>query len=250
MMHHSTKQYIIVANWKMYLNFYDSVAFCTTNKSSIAQFAKNHTLILLPAFVALSAVCNTLQDTDAFHGAQDCSEFDFGAHTGDISASMLAELGCSYCLIGHAERRSHHNETDEQIAKKFHLLLQAQITPILCVGTQHQQNIADVKHIIEKQLHILTIIAHTERFFVAYEPAWAISKKDTPFDVQYIQHVETITALIHTRVSNFKQAKILYGGSVDQSSICKLLHITHIDGFLIGKASSTFSPLKSIIDSL
>lgn len=245
------KKYIIVANWKMYLNFYESITLCTVNQSSIIEIAKTHTLIFLPSFVALNSVANALKDTGALYGAQDCSEFDRGAYTGDVSASMLAQLGCSYSLIGHCERRIFHNETDEQIAAKFQQLLKYNIIPILCVGEQEQsENRRDVYRIIKQQLHVLKSISVDIQFFIAYEPGWVIGKNGVICDKQYIDQVKSVIRYIAFHMNSFKRVKILYGGSVTHQTIRALLELNDIDGFLIGKAGASFSEFQSIINVL
>jgi len=246
-----TKQYIIVANWKMHLDFLESVLFCTVNKAIITRVANKHKIIFLPSFIALSAVSNALQNTGAFFGAQNCSEFDSGAYTGEISAKMLAELTCSYCLIGHQERRVYFQETDGQIAKKFYELLDVGIIPILCFGEPKETDNSNVvKKILEKQLNFLANVPGSKTFLVAYEPGWAIRKNTEIFDKKRIENIQEIAQFLALHLNFFTQAKLLYGGSVNQHTIQALLNIEELDGFLIGKASTNFAEFQAIANFL
>lgn len=245
------KKYILVANWKMYLSYYESISFCTVNRPTLTAIAQKHTLIFLPSFIALNAVANVLQETDSFYGAQNCSAFDSGAYTGDISASMLAEIGCSYCLVAHSERRRYYQETDEQIIHKLHLLIKAGIIPVFCIGEPKQeQDYRKIKDSLKKQLALFTAIPPQQHLLIAYEPNWAIGKGNEIFNDTYLNHLIKITKLINTCLSRFPNAKILYGGSIDELSIKQLLSINTFDGFLIGRASTTFSVFETIIKAL
>ncbi len=158
-----------------------------------------------------------------------------GAFTGDISARSLKELGCSYGIIGHSERRTTYCESDKQIAQKASLLNSHGITPILCIGETLEDRASGNTY--KKLTAQLKLIKDTSNAIIAYEPVWAIGTGQLPTE----QELCDVVAWIRLRTD----AQILYGGSIDDHSCKKLSSL--VDGFLVGKASIAIEALKKII---
>ena len=200
---------------------------------------------MLPAFTALRSV-QTLIDGDKLrinYGAQDLSQYDYGAYTGDVSGPMLAKLGCDYVLAGHSERRQHHAETDEVVNGKVQAALRSELTPILCVGESLEirkagEHLEFILGQIDRSLKGIPTTA-VATMVIAYEPVWAIGTGEvaTPQDAQ------EAAATIRSRISEFHDAetasslRILYGGSVKPGNIAPIMAQLDVDGALVGGAS-------------
>ncbi len=237
---------LIAGNWKMNGTHLEAIAlvqklaFTLTDKDFGAV-----DVVVLPPFTALRSV-QTLVLGDRLrigYGAQDVSPHDNGAYTGDISAFMLAKLGCGYGLAGHSERRQYHGEDDALINAKVRALLGAGLTPILCVGESLEVRQAGdcVPHVLAQLDGGLAGLAagQVAGMVVAYEPVWAIGTGEvaTPDDAQQV------CAAIRTRLSEVQGGetaagvRILYGGSVKADSIAAIMEQHDIDGALVGGAS-------------
>jgi triosephosphate isomerase (TIM) len=237
---------LMAGNWKMHENHLEAIAlaqklaFTLTDKDFDAV-----DVAVLPPFTALRSV-QTLIDGDKLrirYGAQDLSEHDSGAYTGDISGPMLAKLGCDYVLAGHSERRQYHAESDELVNAKVQAALRSELTPILCVGEslevrQAGQHIEFILGQLDRSLKSIPAAA-VAAMVVAYEPVWAIGTGEvaTPEDAQ------EAAAAIRSRLSDAHDAetaahvRILYGGSVKPDSIAQIMAEPDVDGALVGGAS-------------
>lgn len=174
-------------------------------------------------------------------GAQDCSEHENGAHTGDISTAMLQELSVQYVIFGHSERRQDHNESDAIVAAKIARVLQSDITPILCVGEPLAiREAGQVFAYVQAQIDAVLDVCG-DKFFdkvvIAYEPIWAIGtgQTATPEQAQEVHHF--IRSYLVRKNPRAEQMRILYGGSMNASNARHLLAQADIDGGLIGGAS-------------
>ncbi len=217
-------KYLYVANWKMNLSFNQSIAFCTQNKNSLQQLTANAHIILCPSYDAIASITNILKNTDIMIGAQNCSEHATGAYTGEVSAISLAEIGVTYCIVGHSERRTHYNETTEQIIKKIYLLYATNIIPIICVGETDQNFLSNKTYdVLTEQLYqvIEAIKQQTEKIkkvVFAYEPVWAIGTGIIP-DQQQLNAIFTwLSDFIYTHLPDY-DIQLLYGGSVNTNNI-------------------------------
>jgi len=244
----TTRVPLMAGNWKMNLNHQEAVVLVQKLSWTLAD--KKHDygkveVVVVPPFTDLRGV-QTLVDGDRLeirYGAQDVSAQDDGAYTGDISASMLAKLGCSYVVVGHSERREHHAETDEVVNAKATKAISAGMTPIVCVGEG-----LDVRQEGRQVEHTLTqvdgsLAGLTEQqvadTVIAYEPVWAIGTGEvaTPDDAQ------EVCAAIRGRIAeSFSGAaaascRILYGGSVKAVNVAGIMEKTDVDGALVGGAS-------------
>lgn len=249
------KQYLYVANWKMYRTFDQTIAFVTKQYDELLALAaiNNIYIVLCPSAPAIYPLSQMFQETSIAIGAQDCSEQNAGSFTGQISAQDLREAGCSYCIIGHSERRIYNAESNECIAKKCVQLVATNITPIICIGeTEEQFKQGQTQSILEQQLApIINQLRQyastlTTPIIIAYEPTWSIGSNILPPE----EHLKTVFAWLTTtalKSISLLNKKLIYGGSVNSQTKCTLKQIEHVEGFLIGRASLTFEEFEKIV---
>ncbi len=239
---------LMAGNWKMNLHHQEAVVL--VQKLAWTLSDKKHDyrkveVVVCPPFTDLRSV-QTLVDGDRLeirYGAQDVSTADSGAYTGEISAGMLAKLGCSYVVVGHSERREMHAETDEVVNAKARKAVDAEMVPIVCVGEglAVRREGRQVEHTlaqIDGSLAGLTA-EQVGALVVAYEPVWAIGTGEvaTPADAQ------EVCAAIRGRLAETFSAeaaescRILYGGSVKAANIAAIMERADVDGALVGGAS-------------
>ena len=228
---------LVVGNWKMHGSRpanAELLAALIAGRPYAADVA-----VCVP-HVFLSETAATLAGTDLRWGAQDVSEHEQGAYTGEVSAAMLAECGCRYAIVGHSERRAYHAESDAVVARKAQAALARGVTPIVCVGeTLEQRDAGETEAVVKRQLsaviHQLTHCA--SEIVVAYEPVWAIGtgRTATPEQAQAVHAV--LRAQLHAATGHGGTMRILYGGSVKADNAATLFAQPDIDGGLIGGAS-------------
>ncbi|MCH7230128.1 triose-phosphate isomerase [Glycomyces sp. L485] len=250
-----TRKPLIAGNWKMNLNHLEAIALVQKLAFSLSrdQLEAVETVVL-PPFVDIRSV-QTLVDGDKLtvgYGAQDVSAHPSGAYTGEIAASMLAKLGCSYVAVGHSERRQYHEEGDELVAAKVRQALNNGISPILCVGEalDVRESGNHVPHTVSQLLAAVDGLTEEElgKVVVAYEPVWAIGtgRTATPDDAQ-----EVIGALRAALAEKFgavaDRVRILYGGSVKSANIAQIMVKPDIDGALVGGASLDAEEFAKIV---
>lgn len=249
--------YLYVANWKMNMHAHEALRFCTENYNELLNVSKNtdNIIILCPSFVALFPIAQLLQKTPILIGAQNCSSHKSGAYTGEVSAQSLAEIGCNYCIIGHSERRTLFNETNDSVAQKLTQLLNSNIQPIICIGETKDEYLNEKTHdIVTAQLlpifEILTKHKKKENkhIVIAYEPVWSIGTGIIP-DIKYLKTVfGWLRTIIEENIPHHSTL-LLYGGSVDSQNITQLKQIKDIQGFLVGGASTNFEKFKALMQS-
>jgi triosephosphate isomerase len=198
----------------------------------------------------LAQVLSMLDGSPVRWGAQDVSAHERGAFTGEVSAEMLLEFGCSYVIVGHSERRSYHAESDELVAQKAHRALASGLTPIVCVGEtleEREQGATDA--VVARQLAPVLDAMRTQlaSMVIAYEPVWAIGtgKTATPEMAQQV-HARIRAMLAEQHAESAQQVRILYGGSMKPDNAKDLLAKPDIDGGLIGGASLNASDFLAI----
>jgi triosephosphate isomerase len=241
-----SRQVFIAGNWKMNLNHLEAIALVQKIAFSLPEkyFAKVEVAVL-PPFVDIRSI-QTLVDGDKLklrYGAQDVSRYDSGAYTGEVSAPMLAKLGCSYVTVGHSERREYHDETDELVNTKVKAALKHDISPILCIGEKLEVREAGnaVEYTTDQLIAGLKGVKTdlVSKVTVAYEPVWAIGtgRVATPQDAQEV--CGAIRAKLAEKYGKeiAEAVRILYGGSVKSGSIGDLVKQEDIDGALVGGAS-------------
>ena len=211
-------------------------------------------LAVCPPAVFLMKVGGMLSETGISLGAQNVCDQEAGAFTGEISAGMLKECGCSYAIVGHSERRSHYLESDQLVATRFAMAVSAGLSPILCVGEtlyEHEQGVTEA--IVAKQIDAvldLCGIAGFAQAVIAYEPVWAIGTGlvASPDKAQAV-HEFIRGKLAASDVDIAQRVQILYGGSMNPSNAAELLSQPDIDGGLIGGAALKADDFLAIAQS-
>ena len=211
-------------------------------------------LLVCPPYPYLASVVEQTKGSAVSVGAQNVSEHEKGAFTGEVSPGMLRDLGCSHAIIGHSERRALYGETSEQVAAKFQAAQAAGITPILCVGeTLEQREAGTTERVIDEQLDAVLDVAGVGAFakaVIAYEPVWAIGtgKTATPEQAQDVhRHIRGKLEALDAGIAAGVQ--ILYGGSMKGENAAGLLAKPDIDGGLIGGASLKAADFLAIAEA-
>lgn len=228
---------LVVGNWKMNGDR-ASIGALLAGLKAAGPFAAE--VAVCPPAPYIADVAASLQGGGIAWGAQDCSAHEAGAYTGEVSAAMLAELGCLYVLVGHSERRAAHLERDEVVAAKAKAALAHGLLPIVCVGeTLDEHDAGQTAAVVKRQLSaVIHAVGHcVPRLVVAYEPVWAIGtgKTATP------EQAQTVHALLRVQLQaatdKAGSMRILYGGSVKPDNAAVLFAQPDIDGGLIGGAA-------------
>jgi len=241
---------MVAGNWKMNGDLVMTSELIDEIASGHADYDACEVLIC-PPFPLLARAANKIQNTPILLGAQNLSEYDSGAYTGEVSASMLADIGCQYVIIGHSERRAIMLETNKMIRDKFNAAIDSNLIPILCVGeTLEQKNQELTMDVIKEQLNSVMDdnIESMTNAIIAYEPVWAIGTglTATPEEAQSIHRfIRGIISSISQEIAD--KIQILYGGSVNGGNAKGLFSMPDIDGGLIGGASLTASDFLSIV---
>jgi len=195
-----------------------------------------------PPFPYLSSTISYLSGSNIKVGAQDVSSRETGAFTGEVSAKMLADIGCHYVIVGHSERRQYHAESDQLVAQKCQQVHKAGLIPVLCIGeTKAQREASETEAVIASQLAaVISELTEAElaKTIIAYEPVWAIGTglAATAEQVQAV-HAFLRQELAKCSENVAKTVKILYGGSVKSANAKELMHLPDVDGALVGGAS-------------
>lgn len=231
---------IIAGNWKMNMTAKEAEKFLKNIKSKV-QNAKAEVVFCVP-YLAIDASLRAVAGTDICIGAQNMHYLDNGAYTGEISAPMLQEAGVDYVIIGHSERRMYNNETDESVNKKIIKALETNIKPIFCVGESLQEREGNTtKEVIASQINKGLTNIEKEKVVdvtIAYEPIWAIGTGKTATDEQANEVCAFIREILKEKYDDAaERISILYGGSVNEKNIGGLMHMSDIDGALVGGAS-------------
>ena len=216
----------VFANWKMNLLHKQARELaCVLAKREISN---NFQVAIFPPFTNLDVVSQELLNSKIALGGQDCSAYNSGAYTGEISAEMLFDAGCKYVLLGHSERKQYHNESNELVKQKSELAIENGIIPVICVGENLAQREAEnyLKIITEQ---VQKSIPQNGDFIIAYEPVWAIGTGKTP-------NLEEINE-VHQAIKSIVYKPILYGGSVKSSNAKEIMANDVVDGVLVGGAS-------------
>ncbi len=234
---------LVAGNWKMHGSRAGTIQLISEVISGLQGDAGGVEVVVCPPAVYLDAAAQALQSqTLVALGAQDVATAEEGAFTGDVSAPMLADVGCRYVIVGHSERRAGHGESDALVAQKFCAARRQGLTPILCVGEQAAQREAgQTAAVIEAQLAAVVEAAGATAVgeaVVAYEPVWAIGTgaTATPEQAQEVHaHVRALLAAEDAVAG--RSVRILYGGSVKPQNAGSLFAMDDVDGGLIGGAS-------------
>jgi triosephosphate isomerase len=236
---------LIAGNWKM--NGLQAEARELSSAVAAGAAGMACDVLICPTFTALPAVSERLRGTGVLLGAQDCHQEPKGAHTGDISAGMLRDIGCGWVILGHSERRAGHHEIDEIVRQKAVAAAAAGLMPMVCVGETEEERLAGR----DTEVVGWQIEGSLPKGFagaVAYEPIWAIGTGQTPTEAEVEQMHGFIRAEL---VRQFGWAgetiRILYGGSVKPANAAAFLAIPEVGGALVGGASLVAEEFLAII---
>ncbi|MEZ0493047.1 triose-phosphate isomerase [Kineococcus sp. TBRC 1896] len=249
---------LIAGNWKMVLDHQQGTLLVQKLDWTLKDAKHDYSAVevaVLPSHTSLRTV-QTLIDGDKLSirlGAQDVSEHDAGAHTGEVSAAQLSKLGVTYVAVGHSERRQHHGEDDAVVRAKTAKALAGGLVPVVCVGEPLEVRKAEqhVEHTVGQVVQALTGLTAEQvaGLVLAYEPVWAIGTGEvaTPEDAQ-----EVCAALRSAVAEQFDQTtadavRILYGGSVKPANIASIMKQPDVDGALVGGASTDAGDFAAIV---
>jgi triosephosphate isomerase (TIM) len=241
---------MVVANWKLNKSYLESLQWCQENRQKLTEMAVSTKIIICPSFPVLAEVGKILKPAGVLLGAQNCAVNEKGSFTGEVSARSLSEAGCSYCIVGHSERRYLFHESEQEIGEKVQRLLDVGIIPLLCIGERdHCSDISTITQFLDCQL--LSVQKLSEKtnkvpLVLVYEPTWAIGSKKTP-DVETLGLVVSwIRSWANTYVAH-RKVPILYGGSVDIENARAIWRVPGLGGVLVGGASLDFQNFKKIV---
>lgn len=232
---------LVAGNWKMH----GSLAENQTRLTALAGanlVSEKVQVAVFPTFPYIGQCRSVLGDSGIEFGAQNVSEYQGGAYTGEVSGDMLVDFGCSMAIIGHSERRAIFGESNEQVADKFVATQQAGLLPVLCVGeTLEQREAGETEFVVAEQIEAVLAIAGIEAFkhaVIAYEPVWAIGtgKTATPEQAQQV-HAAIRAQLAELDAGIAQATQILYGGSVKPNNAGDIFAQPDVDGALVGGAS-------------
>ena len=249
---------LIAGNWKMNLNHFEAIALVQKIAFSLPdKYFDKVDVTVIPPFTDLRSV-QTLVDGDKLrltYGAQDLSQHDSGAYTGDVSGAFLAKLGCTFVVVGHSERRTYHHEDDALVAAKAAAAFRHGLTPIVCIGEQLE--IREAGNHVEFNVNSLrgSLAGLTKEQFagivIAYEPVWAIGTGR----VASAADAQEVCAAIRAELANLANpqiaagVRVLYGGSVNAKNVGEIVAQEDVDGALVGGASldaEQFATLSAI----
>lgn len=239
------RQFTIICNWKMYFSYEQACQWIEQHKQLCTTIAQQSKLIICPSFDALAPVTQHIKNTPIALGAQDCSAYISGAYTGQVQATSLKQLGCTYVIIGHSEIRSGYHQTNTDIANKLQQALDAQLIPIIAIGQQSKQ---DPLEALKQQLEPFWPLLQASSFdhwYLAYEPVWAIGSGQIPANHEIAEVFLFLKQLVQKNAIQ-ASVKLLYGGSVNAKNIATLKNIPLLNGFLIGAASTDIKQLNEI----
>ena len=240
---------LVAGNWKMN-GINSDIAQITAIAAGLPEETGVQAMICPPALI-LQACVAAAAGSSLSIGAQDCHDKSSGAHTGDISAQMIADAGGQAVIVGHSERRADHGESDAEVFAKANAAVEAGLTAIVCVGeTDAERDEGAAESVVSTQLAGSVPNSNPERIVIAYEPVWAIGTGRTA-------SVDDIASMHnHIRnwlVSHFNDAghnvRILYGGSVKPVNAADILSVTNVDGALVGGASLKAEDFLAIVNA-
>lgn len=232
---------MVAGNWKMNLGREDAKSLASGVLAGAGD-VQNAEILVCPPFIHISDVATTLDSGSVAWGAQNLSEQDSGAFTGEVSGAMLKDYGCTHVIVGHSERRSIYGESDELVAEKYRKAQELGLIPVLCVGELLEEREAgNTEAVVARQLDAvieMNGVASLANAIVAYEPVWAIGTGKTASPEQ----AQEVHAFIRAKIAGLDAGvaeglRVLYGGSVKSSNAQELFSQADIDGGLIGGAS-------------
>ena len=254
-MNRENRHTVIAGNWKMNLLASDVSAYADELLTLVPDFSKWCDVVVCAPFTSLPAALMAFETSQVGIGAQNMSQHDFGAYTGEVSGAQLIDLGVKYVIIGHSERRGLFGETNESVNEKVHTAIMNALHPIICVGESlNEREIGITNDLIAAQVKTALHGVKEENLnsiIIAYEPIWAIGtgRNATPDDAQDVcREIRSIIRLLYSARAA-EAMSILYGGSMNEKNAYGLLAQPDIDGGLIGGASLKPDTFAAIIDA-
>lgn len=236
----------VIANWKLYLSVAKSVSVARqlVRAEAAKKIPRDVELVIAPSMLALAPVARVLAQARSKIriAAQDCWIADSGAYTGDVSPRELRQLGVTYVIVGHSERREHHDESEHLLVKKIAAATAAGLRVIYCVGeTKEERNAGRARSVVRTQLRA---VRGCDISVVAYEPRWAIG---TGLPIEPIE-----AAQMHTLIASEmgEDVAVCYGGSVSERNAASFLTAPHTNGVLVGSAATVAASLVKIVNAL
>lgn len=245
---------IVAGNWKMNTTLEEGVELASTVNDLLKTKKHNCDVVVCVPATHLVSVNAVIESENVGLGAENCSEYEKGAYTGEISASMIASTGAQYCIIGHSERRQYFGENAEQLIQKTKLALANSLIPIFCVGeVLEQREDGSFNDVVRAQTEVLFSLSPEDfsRIIIAYEPVWAIGTGKTATAEQAQEMHANIRAAIREKYgeSIADNTSILYGGSCKPSNAKELFAKPDVDGGLIGGAALDAESFLGIIEA-
>lgn len=229
---------LIAGNWKMNLDRAGSEALAKELASGVGAATKFEMAVCPPA-AYLAPVAAVLDGAMIAVGGQDCHQNASGAHTGDTSAAMLADLGCTYAIVGHSERRADHDESDAVVLAKAEAARTHALIPIVCVGeTEAERDAGQTLDVVGRQIKgSVPEGLDGSTLVIAYEPVWAIGTGRTPTTDDVAAVHAHIRKVLSEKTADAANVRLLYGGSVKPGNAVELMAVENVDGALVGGAS-------------
>jgi triosephosphate isomerase len=238
------RKIVIAGNWKMYKTQGEASEFLQGFLPELGQTPEEREVVLCAPFTALGVMSKTMHGSLVRLGAQNIHWEDEGAYTGEISGSMLTEIGVRYVIVGHSERRQYFGETDETVNKRLLAAQRHGLKPILCVGeTKQQRDAGETESLIINQLKKDLVDVDQQQLVIAYEPIWAIGTGDTC----EASEANRVIGVIRSQLKN-PDVSIQYGGSVKPNNIDEIMAQPEIDGVLVGGASLEYASFARIVN--
>jgi triosephosphate isomerase len=245
---------LVVGNWKMHGNLASNARLLDALRAGLSPAGGRGYAVCAP-YPYLGQLAERLKGSAVAWGAQDVSEHDSGAYTGEVSGAMLKDFGCLYAIVGHSERRALYGDTDAIVAAKFAAALRNGLTPIVCIGeTLEQRERGETEAVLARQLQpVLDAegVGALARAVVAYEPVWAIGTGRTATPAQAQASHEFVRGQVARRDAAVAAGlTLLYGGSVKAANAAELFGMPDVDGGLIGGASLVADDFVAICRNL
>lgn len=251
------KNKLIVGNWKMNKTIKETELFFDAFNKDFNEKTKNK-VVICPSFLSILRAMELTKESVVKIGAQNVHHSIDKTFTGEVSTEMLSEVGVAYAIVGHSSRREFDGDTNDRINKKLHACIDANITPILCVGeNKKERDMGRTYKVIKKQLtEAFDDISEPSKVVIAYEPLWAISDGKTPVDPPTTEEISGVVSGIRRVLKQLyekdlvKGVSILYGGSVTDKNANEIMSIKNVSGVLVGGASLKPEKFNGIIKAV
>jgi triosephosphate isomerase (TIM) len=233
------RTWFVAGNWKMHNTIEESVTLAKSIVDGVKSIKKGE-VVLAPPFTSLYSVAQTIKGSRVTLAAQNMYSEDKGAFTGEVSPIMLKDIGCTYVIIGHSERRKYFHEQDKEVNLKVKKALSLGLKPIMCVGETDAERVQGItQSVVDRQVNLgLSSVEKIDNVVIAYEPVWAIGTGKVATSAQAQEaHAFIRNILKETYGNTAGNIRILYGGSVTKDNIGELITMEDIDGALVGGAS-------------